>query len=131
MINSLLLEIIDNLGLEFPIPDVLTLKDSSQLHLKVAAIYNQKGVCPFCEKELGNIGELHHALISRKDAQGHPKQDMIHHTCNVLVLHTYCHQRITRQESYKYLCQIYSKKTIDKWQLTTTELFVSAMRKIE
>jgi hypothetical protein len=130
MISNLLLEIINDLGLEFPIPDVLTLKDDSQLRLKAVAIYNQNGICSYCQKELGNIGELHHALISRKDVQGHPKADMIHHTTNVLVLHPYCHLKITRQESYKSLCQIHGKNAVDKWQLLTAELFVSTFRRI-
>ena len=112
--ENILLEIIENQNLEFPISLPIIISEPNQLHLRVAATVNQNMLCA-CGLELDNSSELHHALISKKDVVGHPTPDFIHHSYNVLMLHHSCHMNINRLKSYNFLCEIYGKNQIKNW----------------
>lgn len=120
--DHLLLEVIDYMGLSFPLKAPLILVPNSevedwgqfQLYLKVLAFINQDGKC-ICNKELINDGELHHALVSRKDAMKIENPWKIHHSYNVLLLHHHCHTQVTRVRSLGFLSSIFGLEEISVW----------------
>lgn len=118
--ENLLLEIVTHQDWQFPLdyPLVLDFKDIEdwglfQSYLKLTQYINQDGKC-LCGLPLEQDGELHHALISRKDVMGWQQPWLIHSSFNVVVLHHNCHKKVTRQEGYKFLCSIFGDK-VKNW----------------
>lgn len=100
-----------------------------QLELKWIALQAQKGKCICGEKVNLSTGELHHALISRRDVMNHPQKESIHHPYNCLLLHDLCHEKITRAESFKFLSTLYDREEIRQWY--NRFVFKSDFRKLE
>jgi len=133
----LLLEVVDFMGLSFPLQPPLVLKPymdrviddwgQFQVYLKVVGYINQNGLC-LCNEALVDNGELHHALISRKDAMKISLPNYIHCSYNVLVLHHACHKRATREKCYERLLTIFPQKDIEDWYYQAP--FKSTMRKL-
>ena len=119
--ENLLLEIVDNQGWSFPLHSPLFLSPQNvtdwnkfQLYLKFTQYINQDGRC-ICGKDLVNDGELHHALISRKDVINSENPEYIHSNYNCLVLHHNCHKRVTRGLCLVFLVQIFKFADIREW----------------
>lgn len=112
--DDLILETINYMGLSFPIKGPLILNDPNQLYLKVCAYLNQDAVC-VCGEPVFSDGELHHALLSRRDVQGMKNGDLIHNSLNVILIHHSCHRDITREVSYEFLCTIFEEHLILNW----------------
>lgn len=119
--ENLLLEIASHQGWQFPLelPLVLDSKDIQdwglfQSYLKLAQYINQDGNC-LCGLPLEQDGELHHALISRKEVMGWQQPWLIHSSFNVLVLHHHCHKEATRKDCHKFLCAIFGENSINDW----------------
>lgn len=110
------------MGLSFPLQAPLILVPNPevedwgqfQLYLKVLAFINQDGKC-ICGKPLGQEGELHHALVSRRDAMRTEKPWLIHHSYNVLLLHNKCHTQTNRKKCLEFLSGIFGLKEISFW----------------
>lgn len=111
-----------NLNLRKPIYDPRTLPDDTdwgqwQACMRMAAWRNQNGVCP-CNSPIGYDGELHHALITRKDVMGLEKTlrpKILHHTYNTILCHHSCHEKLTREQCWEFLTTIYGVEEITKW----------------
>ncbi len=109
-INELL--ILDPTGLE-------SFSLSDWLHdLRLAALLNQDNRC-ICGKSLyGSKIEIHHGLVTKKDAQSTPKDKrpfMLHHSYNVVAVHATCHPKLNRYECYRYLTDMYGVEPVLTW----------------
>ena len=83
--------------------------------LKLAALFNQKGLC-ICGEKLEDRGELHHALITRQDARGSREKDRIlHHSYNVILCHPECHGTLQRKDCLRYLSILYGETEVLTW----------------
>lgn len=123
--DHLIIEAIQATGQSFPIKLPLILSQGDLLMLKVVAYLNQEGLC-IC-KEILNEGDLHHALISKKDAMGFVDNSFINDSRNVLLLHHCCHINITRERSYEFLSNIFGNM-VDDWYNSIE--FKSTFRKL-
>lgn len=117
--ETLLLEIVDNQHWSFPLQEPLILDsklagDNVQLYLRLTQFINQNGKC-LCGQDLDNTSELHHALISRKDAINLEEPTLIHSSYNCLLLHHKCHQKIRRALCLVYLLNIFTFKEVQNW----------------
>ena len=92
MIESKIIEIVNKYKLTFPLPNQIVIQTTNQWDLKVVAYINQDDKC-ICGEHLYD-GELHHALLSRRDVMGYHDPDIIHHSLNVILLHPHCHINI-------------------------------------
>lgn len=109
----LLFNMISDLGLSFPLEAPIISDTDNLLYLKLIGGLNQNGNC-VCGTPLQD-GELHHALITKRDVMGKKDSTFINHQCNVLVLHYHCHKNVDRAVSYSALCAIYGQERIDQW----------------
>jgi hypothetical protein len=83
--------------------------------LKHLAAIQQDYKCAKCGQSCSN-GELHHALASRQDANSWWGQGfLIHHSLNVVLVHPHCHSSMTREECYKFLCDLYGEDLMFEW----------------
>ncbi len=118
--DNLLLEIMNNQNWVIPLkyPLILDSKlvnpEKIQLYLRVIQYINQNGYC-ICGHPLESKVELHHALISRKDAMGLDNSELIHSVYNTLLLHTHCHKNINRAISLIMLSNIFGLESIRKY----------------
>jgi hypothetical protein len=85
--------------------------------LRLAALANQNMMCPYCGEELVGHIELHHALIAKSNCVGTPSWYKVQtqHSYNVLVLHRWCHEKITTNESARYLADMFGRDAIVEW----------------
>lgn len=130
----LLLEIMDHQGWKFPLcyPLILDSKrvddwNRFQLYLRLIQYINQDGKC-VCRKELDDKSELHHALISRRDALGLPQPEMIHHSYNVLLVHKECHKGIVRFDCLTLLSEIFGQFNVEGWYRDVKSTMVGGFR---
>lgn len=131
----LLLEIITNQGWSFPLTHPLDLDSKSvkdwgkfQSYLKLCAFINQDGKC-LCGEELGSDAELHHALVSRKDAMSLSNPELIHSSYNCLVLHHQCHIIANRHNCQSMLVEIYGFSAVQDWYYSLP--FKSKFRRLD
>lgn len=83
--------------------------------LKLAAQFNQKGMC-ICGEILGDSAELHHALITKQDARGsREKERILHHSYNIILAHPECHAKLQRKDSLQYLSILYGDVEVHTW----------------
>jgi len=111
---------------KFPIVSEIT----DQVVLKHTATLNQKGRCMCGSSLFDSGGELHHALLSRKDVQGSYFKDIIHHTCNVIVCCKGCHENATREKSKDFLFEIFGEDVVRVYYDNAVSNFKSTMRQI-
>jgi len=93
-----------------------------QFDLIIVGMQTQRGEC-ICGRNLNNFPsslgkvELHHAVISRRDAMGIYKQKrpfLLHHSCNVVAVHSACHANLARGLCIEFLEQLYGE-AVRKW----------------
>ena len=82
--------------------------------LKALCYWNQEGRC-VCTKPLGQDVDGHHALVTRKDAQGSKHKFLIHHPYNLIAIHRSCHINIQRDESVDFLIGLYGYDSVSQW----------------
>ena len=131
--ETLLLEIVSNQGWSFPLdfPLILDSKlagDNAQQYLRLIQYINQDGLC-LCQQPLDNDFELHHALISRKDAMGLPDH-LIHSTYNTILLHQSCHKKITRFLSLVHLSNTFGIRNVQEWYQSVTAQMKGGFRHV-
>lgn len=121
MDENLLIEIVANQGWEFPLIYPLDLDSKSvkdwgtfQSYLTLCGIINQDGKC-ICGEELSGKYELHHALVSRRDAMSLSNPELIHSSYNCLVLHHECHIITNRHDCQSMLVEIYGYDKVTDW----------------
>jgi hypothetical protein len=115
-----------NFPLGFPISYGATENDNLavvQMYLKAVTWVNQDGLC-ICKKN--SPIELHHALISRKDAQGVENPFFIHDSRNCILLCRSCHKDINRETSLKLLSRIFGEDEIRDWYKETLDQFLKS-----
>jgi hypothetical protein len=108
----------------------LTLKDWKlwEQILKNATMYNQYNICPICGQ---TAHEQHHALISRGDVRGMPRNkahQIIHHSYNVLGVCQDCHRKCTRESAFTALSRMWGSEKIREWH--NSRPFKSTFRRI-
>lgn len=136
--ETILLELIDQQGWSFPLQAPLVLDSKNvqdwgrfQLYLRICQFINQDGKC-LCGGNLDNTSELHHALISRKDALNLEEPNLIHSSYNCLLLHHKCHQKIKRSLCLVYLLNIFNFQDIQTWyQSVKSKMKVEGFRNVE
>lgn len=114
--DHFLIEALEYAGLSFPLTYPVEIMPKIgetnwalfQQYLKVGAYINQDGLC-ICGEEFYKP-ELHHAIVSKRNAMGFENPNIIHHPHNVIVLNPDCHQKIDRYRSGELLCSIYGLK---------------------
>ena len=91
-----------------------------QKALKVLAYLNQSGLC-VCGYIGALGGDLHHALVTRGDVQGWSKRWLIHHSFNVVYVHTDCHANLKIEPCFNFLAELYGKTHIEAWLTSMQE----------
>lgn len=133
--ETLLFEIVSNQEWSFPLdyPLILDSKlsgDNTQKYLRLTQYINQDGLC-LCQKPLEDDFELHHALISRKDAMGLSDPSFIHSTFNTILLHSDCHKKIRRFISLIYLFNTFGREDVLSWYQSVTSQMKGGFRNVE
>ena len=124
-----LYEICVDQGIEYPPKGIIVCGSKDQSIIKRVCLYNQSYNC-LCGEWLIKGGELHHALLSKKDVQGSKQKDMIHHTCNCIVLCHKCHETINRGLSIEYLFEVYGTDIVTAWYDKMALTFKSKIRNL-
>lgn len=131
--ENLLLEIVNQQGWSFPLKHPLVLDSKGfedwgkfQSYLRVTQYINQNGKC-LCGCALGDLYELHHALISRKDFDS----PLIHSSFNVLCLHRSCHIEANRHNCMTLLAEIFGFDMIYDWYYWVKEQMKGGFRNLE
>jgi len=135
--DNLLLEIMGNQNWYIPLKYPLILDSKLvdpmkiQLYLRLVQYINQDGNCT-CGQSLDGKVELHHALISKRDAMGLENPELIHSVYNVLLLHLHCHKNINRGISLTALSNIFGLNSIRKYyQEVKSQMKDGSFRNVE
>lgn len=87
-----------------------------QKKLKQETYLNQFGKCARCKK-LTAEGDLHHALLSKGNAQGVPDRrgikKLLHHGLNVMYVCKECHPVITKREAWEIQRDLWGRYMLD------------------
>lgn len=133
--ETLLIEIVTNQGWSFPLHYPLVLDSKGvrdwgefQGYLSLCGFINQNGRC-ICGLDLGSSYELHHALVSRKDAMRLSQSELIHSSYNVLVLHKACHIQANRTDCQALLYDMFGYDRVTDWYYSLP--FKSKFRRLD
>jgi len=89
-----------------------------QFDLELISGQTQNGLCICGQGLYGFDIDLHHAIITKRDVMGVDKvvkPYILHHSYNVVVVHTLCHAKVNRQDSWNFQCRLYGEPNVRKW----------------